>query len=132
MRKGYGLILQVGDTIRTARIERGFTLRSLAVGLGIAPSYMSDIERDLRTPTERVLRGVSEALDVDFDLLMRQAGRMRGSVYRYVFEEEVAWQIVNRMGAARLEQEDLEEILRIVEEVAKRREERRDADSTEN
>lgn len=122
----------VGDTIRNARVSYGYSLRAIAGDLEIAPSYLSDIERNLRIPTERVLRGISEALNLDFDLLMRQAGRISESVEKYLLSEELAGRLVRTMAESQLEQDDLKSILRTVEDTAaqreaKRREERRRA-----
>ena len=124
--------MPVGDTIRKARYRSGYSLRALAGLLKIAPAYLSDIETGRRTPTERVLRGVSAKLDVDFDLLMRQAGRLQETARQYILREELAGRIVQRMAEAKLEREDLEMILQIVEDTATKRVARRNTESTEN
>ena len=124
--------MQIGDAIRRERNRRGYSLRALARALEIAPSYMSDIELNRRTPTERVLRGVSEMLDMDFDSLMHQVDRIPESVQQYLLREEMAGRIVRRMAETRFEHEDLERILETVEETATRIEERKAAESTEN
>ena len=117
--------MPVGDSIRNARYRAGYSLRALAGRLEIAPAYLSDMERGLRRPTERILLGIAEILNMDFDLLMREAGRIRESVHQYMLREELAGRIVQRMAEAELEQEDLERILKVVEETAMRRSERR-------
>jgi transcriptional regulator with XRE-family HTH domain len=38
-----------GPTFRTQRLERGKTLKELAVPCGITAGYLSEIERELRT-----------------------------------------------------------------------------------
>ena len=120
--------MPVGYIIRKARERRRYSLRALARELRIAPSYLSDIERDLRNPTEKVLWGISATLCMDFDLLMRLAGRIPESVKRYLLKEELASQIMRRMAEAHFDRKDLEMVLQVIDE-AIRREARRGTES---
>ena len=124
--------MKIGDAIRRSREMHGYSLRSLARALEIAPSYMSDIELNHRTPTERVLRGVSEMLHMDFDFLMHQADRIPERVQHYLLEEELASQIVRKMAEAGFEREDLQTILQVVDETVRQRKEKRAAESTDS
>ena len=69
--------MPLGDIINSAQLEKGMGLRALARELGIAASYLSDIENDRRVPSEAVLRDMARLLELDFDLLMQQAGLAR-------------------------------------------------------
>lgn len=117
--------MSVGHTIREARYRSGYSLRELARLIEIAPAYLSDIERNLRTPTERVLWAIAKRIDVDFDLLMRQAGRIPETVRQYVLREELAGRILRIMADAQLGSGDLQKILQVVEDAAMRQAERR-------
>ena len=55
---------------------------------------------------------------MDFDLLMRQSGRIRETVSQYLLREELAGRIVQIMAEAQLEQEDLKRVLKVVVEEA--------------
>ena len=102
-------------------IDGSTSLRELAGIIEIAPAYLSDIERGMRNPTERVLIQIAEVLDLDFEPLMREAGRIRESVHQYMLREELAGRIVQVMTDANLDREDLEQVLQMVVETARRR-----------
>lgn len=59
-----GLTAQVGDRIRRKRVEQGLSVRALARLVDVAPSYISQIERGLTTPSIPKLRQISEVLQV--------------------------------------------------------------------
>ena len=67
----------VGTFIRRQRELQKLTMRQLADAVGISNPYLSQIERGLREPSERVLDGVAEALEVSMDKLYAQSGRRR-------------------------------------------------------
>ena len=51
-----------GTAIRAMREAQGLTLKQLADLSGTSFSYLSQVEREHRTPTERWLRAVERAL----------------------------------------------------------------------
>lgn len=54
-----------GDYIKQKRTEKSITLRAFADLLGIAPSYMSDIEKGKRNaPTQDILGKMIEVLEL--------------------------------------------------------------------
>jgi hypothetical protein len=55
----------MGVRIRRLREERGLTQRALATALGISPSYVNQLESNLRPVTASVLLKLSDALGVD-------------------------------------------------------------------
>ncbi len=56
--------VEVGDRIRRKREERGLSVRALARLVDVAPSYISQVERGLTTPSIPKLRQISEVLQV--------------------------------------------------------------------
>lgn len=68
--------MAVGDVIRRAREAQNIGLRDLARRIGLAPSYLSDIEHDRRSPTEPVLAALCSELPLDPDELAIAAGRL--------------------------------------------------------
>jgi len=56
------------DFIKTKRTEKGFTLRGFAEALDIAPSYVSDIEKEKRNaPTQEILEKMVEILQLSYE-----------------------------------------------------------------
>jgi transcriptional regulator with XRE-family HTH domain len=74
----------LGDKIRIGRARKRMTLRQLGSVTGNTASYLSDIENDRRVPSEAVLHGLADALDLDFDELMAAAGRFGEDADRYL------------------------------------------------
>jgi transcriptional regulator with XRE-family HTH domain len=64
----------LGAFIRTQRKLANLSLRQLAEMTSLSNPYLSQIERGLHQPSVRVLRALSEALDVSAETLLAQAG----------------------------------------------------------
>ena len=56
---------RLGVRIRRLREERGLTQRALAKAMGISPSYVNQLESNLRPVTPAVLQKLTDALGVD-------------------------------------------------------------------
>ena len=66
---------------------------------------------------------MSEVLDLDFDYLMHQAGRLGESAERYLQQHELAGQFFRRVAETNLDQAGLEELLQKLEELKTREDE---------
>lgn len=64
----------IGEFIRDLRRNARISLRQLAEQAGVSNPYLSQIERGLHQPSVRVLKLISEALDVSAETLLAQAG----------------------------------------------------------
>jgi transcriptional regulator with XRE-family HTH domain len=64
----------LGAYIRTQRKLANLSLRQLAELTSLSNPYLSQIERGLHQPSVRVLKLISEALDVSAETLLAQAG----------------------------------------------------------
>jgi transcriptional regulator with XRE-family HTH domain len=64
----------LGEIIREQRELAEMSMRQFAQIAGISNPYLSQIERGLRAPSERVLDGIASALKVSSDALYEQAG----------------------------------------------------------
>ncbi|MCY4528368.1 MAG: helix-turn-helix transcriptional regulator [Chloroflexi bacterium] len=109
--------MPLGDLINRGRIAKRLSLRALARQVGIAPSYLADIENDRRTPSESVLRNISEVLGLDFDGLMQQAGRLGEGAEHYLRQERLAGQLFRRVAETNLDREGLKELLDRLEQL---------------
>lgn len=65
----------LGEIIRQQRELAAVPMRKFAEMVGISNPYLSQIERDLRAPSEQVLAAIAEHLHTSADLLTAQAGR---------------------------------------------------------
>ena len=65
---------RLGEIIRRQRELGELSMRQFAEIVGISNPYLSQIERGLREPSERVVAAIAEALQVSADSLYEQAG----------------------------------------------------------
>lgn len=64
----------LGEIIRRQRELHEFSMRQFAQMAGISNPYLSQIERGLREPSEKVMDAIADALQVSADALYEQAG----------------------------------------------------------
>jgi transcriptional regulator with XRE-family HTH domain len=67
----------LGAFIRSRRKLANLTLRQLAEQTRLSNPYLSQIERGLHQPSVRVIRLISDALNVSAETLLAQAGLLR-------------------------------------------------------
>ena len=71
---GDGLLIALGDAVRTARVARGMSQETLADAAGIDRSHMGKIERGERNVTIMNVAKVAAALDALPSDILREAG----------------------------------------------------------
>jgi transcriptional regulator with XRE-family HTH domain len=64
----------LGEFIRRQRELSELSMRQLAAIVGISNPYLSQIERGLREPSEKVLDAIARGLDLSTEALYEQAG----------------------------------------------------------
>jgi transcriptional regulator with XRE-family HTH domain len=64
----------LGEIIRRQRELNELSMRQFAQMAGISNPYLSQIERGLREPSERVLEAIARSLRISADSLYEQAG----------------------------------------------------------
>jgi transcriptional regulator with XRE-family HTH domain len=69
----------LGEIIRRQRELNAVSMRRFADMVGISNPYMSQIERGLRDPSEKVLAAIAHNLDLSADALYEQAGMTDGA-----------------------------------------------------
>jgi transcriptional regulator with XRE-family HTH domain len=69
----------LGAFIRDRRKSANLTLRQLAERTRLSNPYLSQIERGLHQPSVRVLRLLSDALNVSAETLLTQAGLLQAA-----------------------------------------------------
>jgi transcriptional regulator with XRE-family HTH domain len=65
----------LGEFIRRQRELQELSMRQLADLVGISNPYLSQIERGLREPSEKVLEAIAENLELSADMLFERGGR---------------------------------------------------------
>src|SRR3954462_12616796 len=65
---------RLGEIIRRQRELSAMSMRQFSELVGISNPYLSQIERGLREPSERVLESIATALRTTSDALYEQAG----------------------------------------------------------
>jgi transcriptional regulator with XRE-family HTH domain len=69
----------LGEFIRAQRKQAQMSLRDLADRSNVSNPYLSQIERGLHEPSVRVLKSISEALNVSIETLLARAGMASSS-----------------------------------------------------
>ena len=70
----------IGERIQKLRMEKNLSLSELADRAGIAQSYLSSIERDIRdNPSIQVLEKICSVLDVDVATLVSHVDDSKGN-----------------------------------------------------
>jgi transcriptional regulator with XRE-family HTH domain len=64
----------LGDIIRRQRELSELSMRQFAQMVGISNPYLSQIERGLREPSEKVVQAIADSLQTSADALYEQAG----------------------------------------------------------
>ena len=89
----------LGSSMRTARRDAGLKLREVAAATGLSISYLSQIERDLLTPSVGALRRIAGAVDIPAGALAFAAGSRHGkarvSIVRQGARKRVAFADTN-------------------------------------
>ncbi|MDO4333300.1 MAG: helix-turn-helix transcriptional regulator [Eubacteriales bacterium] len=60
----------LGNAIRKARLEKGFSQEELAEIVDITPTHMKHLESEHRKPSIEVLEKLMIALDLSFDMIV--------------------------------------------------------------
>ena len=114
-----------GEFIKEKRQIKGFTLRSFAGRIGIAPAYMSDIEKSKRNaPTKEILDKMIEQLDLPsneaselYDLAAKSKDAVAQDLKEYLSDIQAARVALRK--AKELNLKDAE-WLKIIEEISKK------------
>ncbi|MGI8829020.1 MAG: helix-turn-helix domain-containing protein [Candidatus Limnocylindria bacterium] len=64
----------IGATLRAVRRQRGFTLRQVADEAGVTESFLSQVERDIASPSIATLRRIAVALGTSIGVLLDDVG----------------------------------------------------------
>ena len=102
----------VGEIIAEARKNSGLSLRAIAGQIPITFSYLAEIEKGTRTPSEKILKGLSllPELNLDFDHLMAHSGKIGGDAELYLKEHPAFGKVIRNISQKKLNDEALESL----------------------
>lgn len=84
--------MTLGSYLRNARErrrerDRTYSLRQVALRIGVEPAYLSKIERDqVPPPSEAAIRRLACELDEDADLLLAMAGKVSSDLKAIILQ----------------------------------------------
>lgn len=79
--------MAIGTRLKLVRLEAGRTVREFAALLGLSHSYVAELEKDKKTPSERVVQHICRALGVNRRWLEEGKGKKQGDrVIPYISE----------------------------------------------
>lgn len=85
----------VGEKIKTTRIEKGITAKELAEKAEVTPGYISQIERNLISPSLSVLMRIAEGLEIPLVSLFSQEEQEQVTVIRKEKRTKVQFADIN-------------------------------------
>lgn len=67
--------------------DRSYSVRKVAIRIGIEPSYLSKIERGEHSPpSEKIIVSLAREMDLDADVLLAKAGKIRRDVKEIILK----------------------------------------------
>jgi len=112
-------MLGFGTYIRTQRERlledsRDFSLRKVAIKIGVEPAYLSKVEREIvPPPSEGKIIALAEVLGEDQDVLLAMGGKVSSDLLKVIKDRPALFAELIR----RLKSEPDHAVLRIVREV---------------
>ena len=108
----------IGEIIAEARKNSGLSLRQLASRIDINYSYLADIEKTRRIPSEKVLLALSlqNELELDFDFLMAHSGRLGTEAEAYLKKHPKFGQLIRLISRKEFSDSQLVSLIQLVKE----------------
>ena len=101
-----------GDWLRAERESQKVSLRKTAFAVGIDPAYLSDIERDRRVPSDRVLDAIADQLGLPRDEVSARSGRIGAVAEKYIKRNPEMVRLIRHFASENISPEVLTEITR--------------------
>lgn len=93
--------------------DSAFSLRQVALRLGIEPSYLSKVERGIETPSEEMIKKLASTYGQNEDILLAMAGKVSSRLQKIIMKNPMVFsQLI-----VSLENSPENAILRIIREV---------------
>lgn len=94
----------IGEIIAEARKRSGLSLRAVAGRVPISFTYLSEIEKGKRMPSEKVIKALSEQseLSLDFDHMMAHSGRIGEEAEDYLQKHPAFGKVLRNVAKKKL------------------------------
>ncbi|GAA4285006.1 helix-turn-helix transcriptional regulator [Brevibacterium daeguense] len=66
------LRIEIGDSLRAARLRQNRTLRDVSTGASVSLGYLSEIERGQKEASSELISAICEELELPVSLLLRE------------------------------------------------------------
>jgi transcriptional regulator with XRE-family HTH domain len=111
-----------GAFVRQQRESKNIGLREMAKLIGVSPTYLSMVERDMMAPpAEDKVRAIAQIIECDGDELLGRADRVAADLSEMIKRHPVELSALLRTTKG-LSREDIAQLVRtIVDNLAKRR-----------
>lgn len=102
----------IGEIIAEARKKSGLSLRAVAGRIPINFTYLAEIEKGNRKPSEKVIKALSEQteLNLDFDFLMAHSGRLGEEAEKYLENHPSFGRLLRNIARKRLTEIELDNL----------------------
>lgn len=109
----------IGEIIAEARKQSGFSLRTVASRVPISSTYLYEIEKGKRTPSEKVIKALSEQseLNLDFDYLMAHSGRIGAEAETYLEKQPTFGRIIRKVAQKKLDEDQLNTLAETIDKL---------------
>lgn len=109
----------IGEIIAEARNRSGLSLRAVASRVPISSTYLYEIEKGKRTPSEKVIKALSEQseLNLDFDYLMAHSGRIGDEAETYLKNQPIFGRIIRRVAKKKLNEDQLNTLAETLDKI---------------
>ncbi len=87
-------IKSIGDRIKTVRIKNSLTQQAFAKSLGIAQSYLSELEKGIKTPSDTILIALSYRYEINIDWLYKGKGAISDSNIKQLLKLDFIKEII--------------------------------------
>ncbi|MCL1906183.1 MAG: XRE family transcriptional regulator [Clostridiales bacterium] len=81
--------MQIGEKIKLLRLSKNMTIKKLAVKTGLSVGFISNVERDVNSPTISSLQKICQALDTDmadFFTTIKSSSHLLGKEHRQLLQ----------------------------------------------
>jgi transcriptional regulator with XRE-family HTH domain len=111
-----------GNFISKLRVKRGFSIVQFAARVGVNSSYLSQVERGTRIPTDDIIRNIAEYFKMDENILFDMAGRVPLAAKEELENQKLLQTVIKEITKIKLpeqkKQEIYQEFFQIVQRIA--------------